>query len=344
MQVTHPGAGRRPSGFTLIELLVVLTILALLVALILPAVQAAREAGRRAQCANNLKQIGLALYGYHDTHRVLPFGCGTDYDGVASSLGTLDDRRYSAHSQILPHLERRNVHDRIEFGVAPFDPYVNAATEVEEVTQSGGALVTNGPAAVVSIPTFLCPSDVDRLQSIWGHNNYRACNGGSWSGRAGDGMFGQNSSVAFEDVTDGLSNTAMFSERCKGTWDHDVFDPLSDLHDIAGIWNEDTFRDMCRSLTPLTAQAFHQDVESGQNWLSGNMNWTRYNHLLTPNRISCKNGFTWDGVALTASSRHPGGVNVLFGDGRVQFVAENVNEELWRGAGTIAGGDPTISF
>ncbi len=329
----------RRTGFTLIELLVVIAIIGLLVAVLLPAVQAARETVRRMKCSNNLKQIGLALHSYHDSMSVLPYGVGPDHDGVISTLGTLRDRRYAAQSMILPFLELRSVYDRIDFDVAPFHPFINAATGDPSVMAAHGKNVVNGEAAKTRIGVYLCPSDLDRLGSLWGHNNYRMCNGGNWSGRTGNGMFGQAKSVRFAAVTDGLSQTAMVSERAKGTWDKHVFDERSDLYDLTGIWTEAHFRTACDALTPIAAAAYNQDVESGQTWLAGNMNWTRYNHVLPPNQISCKNGFTWDGVILSASSRHHGGVNVLLGDGSVRFVAETVDADLWRGLGTIAGGD-----
>jgi len=334
----------RRDGFTLIELLVTLAVIAVLIALLLPAVQMAREAARRMTCANNLSQIGRALHNYHEAHRVLPFGCGTDYDGIVSSLGTLADRRYSAHSQILPQLDQANAYEQINFNVAPFDPYVNSGAYDPACIASGGLSAVNGAAAVTVINVFLCPSDLDRLQSMWGHNNYRSCNGGGWHGRLGNGMFGQNSSVRFDAVADGLSNTALFSERCKGTWDHAVFDPLADIYDTAGIWNEDTFRDHCLSLSPETAAAYPQNVDSGQNWLEANFNWTRYNHLVPPNHVSCKNGFTWDGVGMAASSRHNGGVNVLLGDGQARFVSETIDPTVWRALGTIRGGESPGDF
>jgi prepilin-type N-terminal cleavage/methylation domain-containing protein/prepilin-type processing-associated H-X9-DG protein len=328
----------RPA-FTLIELMVTLAVISILIALLLPAVQKAREAARRMSCSSNLRQIGVALHNYHDIHRVLPFGCGTDYDGLVSSLGTLRDRRYSALSQILPHMDLANVYQRLNFLVAPFAPYVNSGAYDPECIASGGLSAINGEAAVTVISTLLCPSDIDRIKSVWGHNNYRSCNGGGWHGRNGNGMFGQNSSVRLAMVTDGTSNTAMFSERCKGTWSHENFDYLADIYEMPGIWSEATFREFCLSLSPESAKAYPQNVDAGQNWLEGNFNWTRYNHLMPPNHVSCKNGFTWDGVGMAASSRHSQGVNVLLGDGSVRFVSESVDAETWRALGTISDGE-----
>lgn len=334
----------RRRGFTLIELLVTIAVIGLLIALLLPAVQAAREAARRLECTNNLKQIGIALHSYHSMHSVLPFGVGMDNDGPISSKGTLDDRRFSAQSLILAQLEQSAVYSQIDFNIAPFHPFVNAATGDASVIAAAGTNVLNGDAAKAPISIFLCPSDTDRLTNIWSHNNYRACNGSTWSGRTGNGMFGQITSVRFRDVVDGLSQTAMFSERVKGTASKTAYDELSDLYDVPGVWAEQDFRNACDQLTPLTAAAYDHDIESGQTWLEGNMNWTRYNHVLPPNKISCKNGITWDGVVMTASSRHNSGVNVLLGDGSVRFVAENIDADVWRGIGTINGSEATSSF
>lgn len=332
-------AKHRSRAFTLVELLVVISIIGMLTALLIPAVQSAREAARRMGCTNNLKQIGIALHNYETAHRVLPFGCGPDRDTFTSSIGETTDRRYSAHSQLLPYLEQNTVYDLIDFHLAPFHPYVNAANGDLTVYASPTTLVTNGKAAVVSLEVFLCPSDIDRLESPWGHNNYRSCNGSGWSGRAGNGVFGQNSRTRFGDVKDGLSHTAMFSERAKGTWNRDLYDHLADLYDLGGVWTEDDFRTACAALGPVSAQIYWQDIDGGQTWLEGNMNWTRYNHVVPPNRISCKRGITWDGSAMAASSRHSGGVNVLMGDGAVHFVSETIDAEVWRTLGTIAGGE-----
>ena len=324
---------RRPgrAGFTLLELLVAVGVVVLLLGLLLPAVQRARETARQVECRNNLKQIGLALHSYHAQHGALPFGVGPDGPGTGPSVGTLADRRYSAQALLLPFLDRRAVWEQIDFTVAPFHPQISAQTG------PGGAVGVNGPAAQVSIDVFLCPSDPDELGSVWGHNNYRACNGSAWTGRTGDGLFGQAVCRRFAQCGDGLSQTAAFSERCKGVWDPAGFDPAGSLSDVHSVWTEPDFRDWCLALTDEEARTLPNDNDGGQTWLEGNMNWTRYNHVLPPNGRSCKNGSTWDGVAMSASARHPGGVNVLLGDGAVVPVSETVDPALWRGLASIDG-------
>jgi prepilin-type N-terminal cleavage/methylation domain-containing protein/prepilin-type processing-associated H-X9-DG protein len=328
--VSHHHAIPR-SGFTLLELLAVTAVIAILVALLLPAVQQAREASRRLACVNHLHQIGVALHNYHSLHMTLPFGVGPDHDAAASSNGSLDDRRYSAQALLLPFLDQEPVWRRIDFHVAPFHPYTSAQTG------PAGQLGVNGPAAQATIAVFLCPSDLDRLGSVWGHNNYRACNGSTWTGRTGNGSFGQGIVRRFAEIQDGLSQTALFSERAKGTWNPAVYDPLSDLIDMTSLWTEPAFAQQCQGLSDDDARAAPRDNDSGQTWLEGNMNWTRYNHLLIPNQLSCKNGLTWDGVAMTASSRHPGGVNLLLADGAIRFVSDQIDVRVWRAAGTIHG-------
>lgn len=331
----------RLSGFTVIELLVSMAVIVVLVALLLPAVQWSREASRRMGCSNNLRQIGLGLHSYHGAHRVLPFGCGPDDDGLVSSMGTLNARRYSAQSLLLPFLDQKPVQGLIDFGVAPFHPEVNAAMGNPGVYVDPINLVKNGRAATSRVVVFRCPSDFDRQLSPWGPNNYRACSGSTWSGRLGNGMFGQVSSVQFSAVRDGLSHTAMFSERVLASWNTMAPDPLGDLVDLSGIWTEATFRQACGAIAPDQAASYPFNFDGGQTWLEGNMNWTRYNHLLRPNSVACKNGLTWDGVSMPASSRHRSGVNVLLADGSVRFVATNVDELIWRALGTIAGSEPS---
>jgi prepilin-type N-terminal cleavage/methylation domain-containing protein/prepilin-type processing-associated H-X9-DG protein len=322
------------TGFTLVELIVCLSVAALLLALLLPAVQRAREQMRLMDCQSRLKQIGLALHNYESTHRVYPFGVGADADGSSATYTSADSRRFSAQVQLLPFLDQASLYQRIDFNIPPFAP--DTTGEPAVVTGIG----PNEPAAQVRVPVFLCPSDFDRLRRPWGPINYRSCSGNTWAGRVGNGMFGQNTAIRNADITDGLSNTAAFSERVRGDDDRQSIDLLSDVFSWSTIWTEDSLRTWCSSVTlHEAALATTQDSTSGMTWLEGNATWTRYNHVLNPGFPSCKNGITWNGMVMTATSRHTAGVNVLFADGRVRFVSENADVESWRAAGSIRGAE-----
>ncbi|HUT94435.1 MAG TPA: DUF1559 domain-containing protein [Thermoguttaceae bacterium] len=325
---------RRKPGMTLIELLVVIGIIGLLMALLLPAVQMAREAGRRTKCMNNLKQMGIALQTYQTTFTVYPFGVGMGPRGPVDAFSSPMTRRFSLHSQLLPYVEQNNVYEILDFSVGAFFP--DSSGDPLAVTGAG----PNEDAAQVTIPTFLCPSDSNRLRRPWGPNNYRSCNGNTWSGRAGNGMFGQATAIRPADVRDGLSNSAALSERILGDDDDGHVDMDSDLFGLDSPWTEATLRDWCLELTEAEAATLHiQDSNGGMTWLEGNMNWTRYNHLLPPGSPSCKGWMTWNGVAMTATSHHPGGVNLALGEASVRFASETVDADVWRALGSINGGE-----
>ncbi|WP_406694592.1 DUF1559 domain-containing protein [Singulisphaera sp. Ch08] len=329
-----PGDGRGRRAFTLIELLVVIAIVGLLAGLLLVGVQASREAGRRLTCTNHLKQLALALQNYHTTFAVLPFGVGPDDDKTSATTGSLAARRYSAQTQMLLYLDQLSLFNAINFQVAPFFPYIDAQLGPQ------GEPGVNYTAGQTVVETFLCPSDRDSVDHRWGANNYRTCNGSSWAGRSGDGMFGQNAGIRYANITDGLSTTAAFSERCKVSGGRDPVDFLSLLVSRPNLWTEQSFHDWCISLTETEARGYFIDANGGKTWLEGNMNWTRYNHLMTPGRQSCKNGLTWEGVGMTATSRHSnGGVVLALGDGTVRFVSKGIDRSLWRALGTIGGGE-----
>jgi prepilin-type N-terminal cleavage/methylation domain-containing protein/prepilin-type processing-associated H-X9-DG protein len=326
---------RRRPGFTLIELLVVIAIISVLIALLLPAVQAAREAARRMQCTNNLKQIGLALNSYHASWNGFPVGFLYAYQGILPD-SSASQYRWSALAQMAPYMEQANVFNAINFNF----PIAHKPT-------SSGALFwpyfeANTSAMATQIAMFLCPSDGAPPPAVGtGPTNYAFCAGdGSNGGDAtnADGTFILGPSVTIAGVTDGTSQTAAASEHSLG---------------IAGPYSQTTAtpipmpwsRAMSRvAAAPLTdaACAVAPDgwlLNKGSSWWDGNYQNALYNHYLTPNanRPDCivYHNPGWK----AARSYHPGGVDLLFGDGHVAFIKDSVNLATWRAISTRAGGE-----
>jgi prepilin-type N-terminal cleavage/methylation domain-containing protein/prepilin-type processing-associated H-X9-DG protein len=322
---TGPRRRRDERGFTLIEVLVVIAIVGLLVALLLPAAQAAREAARRARCVNNLKQIGIALHGYHDALGVLPFGEGPD-----------GWNNWSAHVMLLPYLEQGALFNAINF--------------VDWAAAPGNDM--NATAQNARLDVLLCPSDLDRLTAPQGHANY-CTNAGTDHDLATkgppSGLFAQvpysPSPVRFQDVTDGLGATAALGERVKGLGNgSDVYDPLtpsSALVEAHGLRAATpAYYSACLQTAPTPGTPLHlnRDIGGmGAYWFYGGGTSTRYNHIMPPNTWSCGSGQT-DG-AYTASSRHPGVVNVLLADGSARAVRQTIAVGVWWALGTRAGGE-----
>jgi prepilin-type N-terminal cleavage/methylation domain-containing protein len=330
-------SARRRRAFTMVELLVVIAVIALLVVLLIPAVQTARAAARLAQCRGNLRQLGIALNAYQAAAGVFPFGVGADGDGAIATYTSPSNRRYSMHSQVLPYIEQTALFNALNFAVPPFFPDGIGSPESEDGPGP------NFTVAQVWVNAFICPSDFNRMPSWpWGQVNYRSCTGSTWSARVSDGMFGQSTRIGPADVRDGLSNTAAMSERLRGHDDYQNVDVKSDQFRLAAPWTEAAFTEWCATLSDAEAIALpkhYSSATAGLTWLEGNMSWTRYNHVLTPGHKTCVNGVTWNGVIMTAGSRHDGGVGLLLGDGSVRFVKETVSPPIWRALGTIAGGE-----
>jgi prepilin-type N-terminal cleavage/methylation domain-containing protein len=341
-------------GFTLIELLVVIAIIAVLIALLLPAVQAAREAARRAQCVNNLKQIGIGIHNYANTNNEsFPWGDGPWWV------------EWSANSLLLPYIEQGPIYNALNFGNGQ-----NFGGVSFNINWPG-----NSTATYAKIPTFICPSDVDRLTDPNGHNNYMA-NSGSAPNSFYGGAFMTNgtsgpasgpfiyvgkdnnqngSSCTFASVTDGMSNTAAFSERVKAvgmnaTRATGLFDPMKPTGSIstpAGVTaaqevSPQPYYQVCIA-SPPTPRADgsdravgNDDNISGAMWTSGQPACTRYGHCMPPNTWTCRSGLQ---MAHVANSRHPAIVNVLMCDGGVKAIKSSISVNVWWAVGSRAGGE-----
>ncbi len=310
----------RRSGFTLIELLVVIAIIAILIALLLPAVQQAREAARRTQCKNNLKQIGLALHSYHDSFRCFP------YAQESSAKG------FSAVSQILPYLDQAPLYNLINFSVPQNDP-------------------ANTPARMTELTVFRCPSDgPNTLSAQGGGINYMANKGTGviWQDPTGPntgfppqtGVLFYQSRIRIGDITDGTSNTAAFSERLLTDGNNGLVSPRSDVFfSPAAPTTPDEAVSMCAAVD-ITNLANQFPLFMGAPWIHGQHT---YLHIDTPNTRSC-GFFTVLRANMPPSSQHIGGVHLLLCDGSVRFVSENIDRPLWRAVGSRAGGETVGEF
>jgi prepilin-type N-terminal cleavage/methylation domain-containing protein/prepilin-type processing-associated H-X9-DG protein len=337
----------RRSAFTLIELLVVIAIIGVLIALLLPAVQAAREAGRRAQCTNNLKQIGLACHNYLSQFQSLPFGKGSSYGAVLP--GTPVYARWSVNSQLLIFLEQGNLFNAINFNLPPETPGMAGAGNFMPAYQNPNR--ANSTASMLKVGSFLCPSDMPPIGSWPGGNNYLG-NQQTWAcdlseefpasiapGEMPQGIFYYNSAVRIADVTDGTSQTAFFSEKVMGRANDN---PKTNMYQMPNTTSLNATYTACMALNPATALPL--TIRQGMSWVMGEMCCTTYNHVSPPNSRTCAGIGSPGSMANMAmqvppSSYHPGGANVLFGDGAVRFIKDSTNLVTWRALGTRNGSE-----
>jgi prepilin-type N-terminal cleavage/methylation domain-containing protein/prepilin-type processing-associated H-X9-DG protein len=336
---------RRREAFTLIELLVVIAIIAVLIALLLPAVQGAREASRRIQCANNLKQIGLALHNYLSVYDVFPPGrvrLRVDFEG----------RCFSSFAQILPQLEQVATFNSINFNLNSDDE--------NDVDLGGGQNATVRYNVVASL---LCPSDLD--QKVWGlraPTNYLVNTGTTYpispfcqSKAPITGLFFDNSSIRVSEVTDGTSQTVAVSETIKSeNGGPEAFDWNGRTLTTAflmtrGATNNGGGPELLNYNDQCTGTGLMQLYLRGSSWILGVPAVTMYNHDRAPNdmQMDCIGGLTHSrceidtldasSLSVSARSRHAGGVNALFADGSVRFVKNSINLAPWRAIGSRNG-------
>jgi prepilin-type N-terminal cleavage/methylation domain-containing protein/prepilin-type processing-associated H-X9-DG protein len=314
----------RSAGFTLIELLVVIAIIGILIALLLPAVQRVREAALRAQCANNLKQFGLAFHSHHDALGQFPKGAvwtgrrDTPYDIGPPPYYTFPRSGWNYH--LFPFLEQDNLYRQLP---------PSAAQNEWEPWGSDEAENPNGPTRVV-VATAMCPSDEGSRTETerWGYfslGNYHVFFGGlSLGGAVADdpsqrAAFGINFGARITDITDGASNTMIMSEylRSRGAG-----------NDQRGLWwgDEPGYGQLYTQLAP--------------NSRSPDLLYPGWCDNQPQANLPCRDGNYGPNNTVAARSRHSGGVNVLFGDGAVRFVQQGVDlNGVWRPLATIGGGE-----
>ena len=336
---------RARTAFTLVELLVVIAIIGILVALLLPAVQAAREAGRRAACQNNLKQLGLGVHNFESARKRLPTG-SESHPYPANPSHPYNFYRWSVLAHLTPYLEQSNAYNTIDLNTPLYPPTYQITPQ-------------NAIAASLLVPLFLCPGDQgvpvakfkdsNGTEYDWGPTNYAGNAGSGINGGSGyqvDGVFFINSQIKFGNITDGTNNTAMFSESLLGTGpeissDASVMNPRGD-YKFAGP-------------APLTdggcaaASQYNNSNRRGFSWVNGEYRCAMYNHYYPPNyagydclgySLSSDLADKYSGVGWRAArSNHPTLVNVALCDGSVRTAASSIDLGIWRALSTRTGGE-----
>jgi prepilin-type N-terminal cleavage/methylation domain-containing protein/prepilin-type processing-associated H-X9-DG protein len=364
---------RSRQGFTLIELLVVIAIIAVLIALLLPAVQAAREAARRTQCVNNLKQIALATHTYQSANSSFPLGISAQPTGYPNAPGSAGYtwESFSAQALLLPFLEQAPLYQAANFSWGPWE-------------------ALNNTVQYAVIASFLCPSDPGAQNGAWNiaHiNSYNASYGATttqlntWGNNCNtsnnygcvlpdqsSGVYTYGLAYDIRDLTDGTSNTVAFAEKLTGQNGANYYMARSTATGKkyrgnivmvtspatpAGASQVNAFANVAavRNAIQVCSQAFQTQTQGihdypGWRWSTGMIGFTMINTIQTPNDTFGGCAFDptigdWPngGYSFGVSSGHPGGVNVAMADGSVRFIKNTIAQNIWWGLGTRNGGE-----
>ncbi len=362
---TPSGSSCRRDGFTLIELLVVIAIIAILIALLLPAVQAAREAARRMQCVNNLKQIGLACHNYEGANGAFPpsnIETGSWGVSIKDTAATGWTNNFSALAKILPFMEQSNSYNAMNYLFKDSD-------------------VTNSTICGTLVKAYICPSDPNTQLyndggTVFGGSNYGSCDGdwyifsfakgapaaSTWAGMPSRTAFSVNTARPLSNFTDGTSNTLLFSEI--KTFDNRLKCASLSVNNPYNIPDPNG---------PIPADYGGSGCSFGNTmhtrWTNGGVYHSGFTTAWPPNKIttylnttaqttgvSSSLGYVDTDIinvnendggptfgAFTSRSFHAGGVNSLFGDGSVKFMKTSVNGDVWRAVGSVAGAEVVSS-
>ena len=348
-------------GFTLVELLVVIAIIGILIALLLPAVQAAREAARRTQCSNNLKQLGLAHHNYHDTFNCFVYRMGGT---SCSGCGSYDHNTYrrSGFISLLPYFEQGAMWDQIKAGGGS-----PASAAEGPVGWTGWSFWNNSP------DMLKCPSD-EGWANETDSNSYAFCAGDQIVSIRTDqtqrGVFQYLRCTKMAEITDGTSHTVMMSERCSQADSLSKYrsqncgscaaQEVEHVKGVAvGVGSLRNSPNVCYTYTDGKYFTSGTCVHSyfGQNWHDGEIAIVGFNTVLPPNAPACDEGGSWgdaNHMVIPPASRHPGGVNALLADGSVRFINESIDTGntgtsqpdsgpsrygVWGAMGSKAGGE-----
>jgi prepilin-type N-terminal cleavage/methylation domain-containing protein/prepilin-type processing-associated H-X9-DG protein len=362
MNMKKRSAGR---GFTLIELLVVIAIIAVLIALLLPAVQSAREAARRIQCTNNLKQIGLGMHNYHQAVGSFPLGATLTQgnSGYGGTAGLITFGCWSAQALLLPFVEQAPLYNAANFSLTP--GFGNTG------------ILANSTVVNTNLAMFICPSDGLAASAGAGtqgtpytnnNNNYFGSMGTTTrpSNPTTTGIFtgGGSNSYSIATVTDGTANTVAFAESLVGDNTHytkfrDSVSWTASPPNTGGCgayyqcndaWSNQSLvvkgLQACATMFSTFQSAGFED--KGYRWATGEPGWTLFNTIAPPSSTqypfnACRTDNTGhnisEGQFENANSLHPGGCNVLFADGSVHFVKSSISINTWWSLGTKGDGE-----